>query len=91
MPITHDEGFSPTISQLVQAFNRCADGHDMTDVIEAAGNLFSAALHNYGAATGMSDAEMKDYARNACHGVFASVELNWQRQRKPSDIVVKSQ
>jgi hypothetical protein len=40
---------------------------------------------------GMTDDEVKEFARNACHGVFASVELNWKRSRKATDVEVKSQ
>lgn len=75
----------------MQAFNLCADGHDMQDVIEAAGNMFSASLHNYGAAVGLSEAEMMTLARKACDGVLASVALNWKRHNKPTDVGVKAQ
>lgn len=91
MPVTRDAEFPSSIAQLVQSFNRCADGHSMTDVLEAAGNMFSAALHTYGSARGMSEEDMMAFARNACHGVFASVELNWRRQRKATDVEVKAQ
>lgn len=91
MPVTKDPEFPAEIAQLVQAFNRCADGHGMTVVIEAAGNMFSASIHNYAAAQGMSDTEVVEFARNACKGVFASVELNWRRHRLPTDVEVKVQ
>ncbi len=89
MPITRDADFPSEIAQLVQSFNRCADGHSMTDVIEASGNMFSAAIHNYAAAKGMSEDQAMNFARSACHNVFASVELNWKRRKKPTDVQVK--
>jgi hypothetical protein len=91
MPITRDADFPAEIGQLVQSFNRCADGHDMTVVIEAAGNMFSAAIHNYAAARVMTDDEVVAFARKACHGVFASVELNWRRHHRLTDVEVKAQ
>ena len=91
MPITRDVDFPTDIAQLVQAFNHCADGHNMTDVVEAAGNMFSASIHNLAAAKGMSDDEVMEFARNACRGVVASVEMNWRRHKKPTDVEVKAQ
>lgn len=91
MPVTRDADYPAEIAQLVQAFNHCADGHEMSAVVEAAGNMLSASLHNYGRALGMSEAEMMDFARGACKGVFASVELNWKRKRKATDVIVKTQ
>lgn len=91
MPVTRDADYPAEIAQLVQAFNGCADGHEMTCVIEAAGNMLAASLHNYGAARGMSETEMMEFARGGLKNVLASVELNWKRQRKPTDVEVKSQ
>jgi len=90
MPITHDPDFSPSIAQLVAAFNCCADGHAMTDVIEAAANMLSAALHNYGAASGMTRDEVMELAQEACRGVIANVQINWERQRQATDVEVRS-
>lgn len=91
MAITHDPDFSPAIAQLVNSFSRCADGHTMTDVIEAAANMLSASLHNYGRAAGMSDEKMMALAEQACNGIRASVKSNFKRQGKPTDLVVKVQ
>lgn len=91
MPITCDAEFPSSIAQLVQAFNRCADGHEMIDVVEAAGNLFAAALHNYGDMRGMSEEEMMHFARSACKGVYDSVRENWKRQPQSTDIEVQPQ
>lgn len=91
MPITRDQEFPAEIAQLVASFNRCADGHEMINVVIAAGNMLSAAIHNYGAMSGMSDDQMMEFARDACEGTLASVELNWKRRPKPTDLPVKPQ
>lgn len=91
MPITRDIDFPAKIAQLMQAFNKCADGHDMRDVIDAAGNMLSAAIHNYAAVAGMPYEAFESFARAACDGVLRSAKLNWQRASKTTDIVVTHQ
>ena len=91
MQVTRDVDFPAEIAQLVQSFNHCAHGHRMTDVIEAAGNMFSASIHNYAAAKGMSDDEAMEFAHKVCRGVTANVEMNLRRHKKPTDVEVKFQ
>lgn len=91
MPITHDPDFAPEIAQLVDAFSRCAHGHKMMDVVEAAANMLSCSLHNYARAAGMTEEEVIALACQACNGVLHSVQDNLTRQSDPTDVAVKAQ
>ncbi len=90
MAITRDSDYPAAPAQLLQSFNGCADGHAVTDVLEAAGNLLMASIGHYAALKKMNEKETMEMARSVCHSVFAGVERNWRREVRPTDIEVKA-
>ena len=88
MPVTRDANYPIAPAKLFQAFNHCADGHEMGDVIDAAGNMLIAALTNRGRMAGHDADTVLHDARDICSAVIAGVEKNWKRERKPTDIPV---
>ena len=91
MPVTRDAEFPAEAAQLMQAFNRCADGHDMRIVVEASAQMFSASLHNYGAARGFNRETTMALAQDACAMVVKIVADNIDRHPLPSDVKVDAQ
>lgn len=90
MAITRDQNYPDAPAQLLLTFNHCCDGHDIRDVIEAAGNLLMAAVGFYAREAEMTEQEAMEYARSCCRGVFAGIEQNWHRKSEPTDVEVRS-
>jgi hypothetical protein len=90
MAVTRDPDFPQAPAQLMQAFNQCADGHSIPDVVEAAGQFMSAALHNYARLNGMTKDQALALFKDVLHNVYRSAEDNWQRKPQPGDVEVRS-
>lgn len=91
MAITRNPDFPAEVAQLVASFSRMADGHDMIHVVEAAANMLSASIHNFGRAAGLSRDETMTLAKTVLQGTLNSVSMNIDRVPTQTDIPVQSQ
>lgn len=83
MPITRDADFPVEAAQLVAAFNRCVDGHEMEDVIQAAAMMLSASLHTYARAKKMDRAAAIEFFTDALDRTQANAQDNFDRAGAP--------
>lgn len=91
MPVTRDANFPSVAAQLMQAFNRCADGHTIQTVIEASAQMFAASIHNYGRMVGWTREQTMAFAEEAGAHVQKIVADNIERQPKATDLKVDAQ
>lgn len=90
MTITRDPEFPAEIAQLANAFNRCADGSEPVVVLNAAVQIAAAAIGVIARAKGASLQQTESYARHVTKCILTSVQENFERSPKPTDVVVKT-
>lgn len=90
MTITRDPEFPAEYAQLAALFNRCADGHEPAAVLNASLQMVSASILYLAKSQGVSFDATMEYANHVTGCILASVQENWRREAKPSDVVVKT-
>ena len=89
MPVTRDEDYPAEAAQLFQAFNRCADGHDMLLVLDAAANFWICSMTTYAKANGLDASAAARFARANAEQVLAHFRRDYDRRPQPADVDVK--
>jgi hypothetical protein len=91
MTITRDPEFPAEIAQLANAFNHCADGSEPVAVLNASiQKMAAAAIGVIARSKGATLQQTESYTRHVTKFILTSVQENFQRAPKPTDIVVKT-
>lgn len=88
MTVTRDPDFPAEIADLVQAFNRCSEGHSTLAVVEASVNFVIAAINNHARAAEKGRPGAAEMAEYIGANLPVLVGRQWDRQPQATDVDV---
>lgn len=91
MSVTRDPEFPAEYAQLAEAFNRCADGYSTAACLNASMQMVIMAIGYTAKSSGATWEQTEAYTSRIAECILAGVTENWQRESKPTDVVVKPQ
>lgn len=80
MPLTANPEVRDEVVALTGRFMQAANGFAMRDVVAAAAEMLSAAIHGYGAKAGLTLEQTEEIVKENNKWLLASVRMNWQRE-----------
>jgi hypothetical protein len=90
MTITRDPEYPVEAAQLMDAFNKCADGHESLMVLNATIQMLIAAVVFEATSKGCSLEQAEGYVEHLNGLILAGVQENWKCAARPSDVAVKT-
>lgn len=90
MSITRDPEYPAEYAQLAAVINRCAEGYTTQAVLHASLQILSAAIGQLAKEQGSDLEATERYTAHVGACLMSSIQLNWERKSKPTDVEVKS-
>lgn len=90
MPVTRAQEYPPEWAQLFQAFNHCADGHELHQVVDVAANFLVATVVNNATMRGHSREQVMSTTAAICESISQMVDKNFRRVKQSADVAVQS-
>lgn len=91
MGVTRDPDYPSEMASLMEAFNRCADGHDANIVLNAAMQMTIATINYHARARGHDREQMTAFCQQVLSFIAMGVSDNFQRNPQLGDVPVMPQ